>query len=78
MTTSSRSTRRSTRATPAVRPSTSTATSIGVNTAIYSPSGGSVGIGFGIPAETVKTVVAQLKDKGFVERGWIGVQGAAA
>ena len=46
---------------------------IGVNTAIYSPSGGSVGIGFGIPSDTVKTVVAQLKDKGFVERGWIGV-----
>jgi serine protease Do len=47
---------------------------IAVNTAIYSPSGGSVGIGFGIPAETVKTVVAQLQDKGRVERGWIGVR----
>jgi serine protease Do len=47
---------------------------IGVNTAIYSPSGGSVGIAFAIPAETVKTVVAQLKDKGQVTRGWIGVQ----
>jgi serine protease Do len=47
---------------------------IAVNTAIYSPSGGSIGIGFGIPAETVKTVVAQLKDKGYVERGWIGVK----
>jgi serine protease Do len=47
---------------------------VAVNTAIYSPSGGSVGIGFGIPAETVKTVVAKLKDKGFVERGWIGVK----
>src|SRR5688572_21820059 len=47
---------------------------IGVNTAIYSPSGGSVGIAFAIPAETVKTVVAQLKDKGKVARGWIGVQ----
>jgi serine protease Do len=47
---------------------------IAVNTAIYSPSGGSVGIGFGIPSETVKTVVAQLKDKGSVTRGWIGVQ----
>ena len=47
---------------------------IAVNTAIYSPSGGSVGIGFGIPADTVKTVVAKLKDKGFVDRGWIGVQ----
>ena len=47
---------------------------IGVNTAIFSPSGGSVGIAFDIPAETVKTVVAQLKDKGMVSRGWIGVQ----
>ncbi len=47
---------------------------VAVNTAIYSPSGGSVGIGFGIPSETVKTVVAKLKDKGFVERGWIGVK----
>jgi len=47
---------------------------IGVNTAIYSPSGGSVGIGFDIPADTVKTVVAQLKASGHVTRGWIGVQ----
>ena len=47
---------------------------IGVNTAIYSPSGGSVGIGFDIPAETAKLVIAQLKDKGSVTRGWIGVQ----
>jgi serine protease Do len=47
---------------------------MGVNTAIYSPSGGSVGIAFSIPANTVKSVVAQLKDKGAVSRGWIGVQ----
>jgi serine protease Do len=47
---------------------------IGVNTAIFSPSGGSVGIGFAVPAETVKSVIAQLKDKGAVTRGWIGVQ----
>jgi|EndMetStandDraft_7_1072992.scaffolds.fasta_scaffold15365_2 serine protease Do len=47
---------------------------VGVNTAIYSPSGGSVGIAFSIPASTVKTVIAQLKDKGTVSRGWIGVQ----
>jgi serine protease Do len=47
---------------------------IGVNTAIFSPSGGNVGIAFAIPAETVKTVVAQLKEKGVVTRGWIGVQ----
>jgi serine protease Do len=47
---------------------------IGVNTAIFSPSGGSVGIGFDVPAETAKMVVAQLKDKGQVTRGWMGVQ----
>jgi serine protease Do len=47
---------------------------MGVNTAIYSPSGGSVGIAFSIPATTVKNVIAQLKDKGTVSRGWIGVQ----
>ena len=45
---------------------------MGVNTAIYSPSGGSVGIAFSIPASTVKNVIAQLKDKGSVSRGWIG------
>src|SRR6195256_6952269 len=39
-----------------------------------SPSGGSVGIAFAIPASTVKSVIAQLKDKGSVSRGWIGVQ----
>jgi serine protease Do len=47
---------------------------IGVNTAIFSPSGGSVGIAFDIPAETVKAVITQLKDHGAVTRGWIGVQ----
>src|SRR5215471_15613778 len=47
---------------------------IGVNTAIFSPSGGSVGIAFDIPADTVKNVVMQLRDKGSVTRGWIGVQ----
>jgi serine protease Do len=47
---------------------------IGVNTAIFSPSGGSVGIAFAIPASTVSSVVAQLRDKGSVSRGWIGVQ----
>ncbi len=46
---------------------------VGVNTAIYSPSGGSVGIGFDIPANTAKMIVAQLKDKGRVTRGWMGV-----
>jgi serine protease Do len=47
---------------------------IGVNTAIYSPSGGSVGIAFAIPSDTVKSVVSQLKEHGSVTRGWIGVQ----
>lgn len=47
---------------------------IGVNTAIFSPSGGSVGIGFAIPASTAKTIVADLRDDGNVTRGWLGVQ----
>ena len=47
---------------------------IGVNTAIYSPSGGSVGIGFDIPADTAKEVIAQLKAKGYVAHGFLGVQ----
>ncbi len=47
---------------------------IGVNTAIVSPSGGSVGIAFAIPADIAKEVVSQLKEKGTVSRGWIGVQ----
>jgi serine protease Do len=46
---------------------------IGVNTAIFSPSGGSVGIAFAIPSSTVKSVIAQLKDSGKVTRGWLGV-----
>jgi serine protease Do len=47
---------------------------IGVNTAIFSPSGGSVGIAFAIPSDTVSSVIAQLKEHGSVTRGWIGVQ----
>ena len=47
---------------------------IGVNTAIFSPSGGNVGIAFDIPAPTVTKVVAQLREKGRVDRGWLGVQ----
>ncbi|MBV8650485.1 MAG: trypsin-like peptidase domain-containing protein, partial [Alphaproteobacteria bacterium] len=47
---------------------------IGINTAIYSPNGGSVGIGFAIASDVVKTVVEQLKTNGAVTRGWIGVQ----
>jgi serine protease Do len=47
---------------------------VGMNTAIFSPSGGSVGIGFAIPASTVRAIVDQLKDHGNVSRGWLGVQ----
>ena len=47
---------------------------IGVNTAIYSPSGGSVGIAFDIPASTVESVIPQLQKRGSVERGWLGVE----
>jgi serine protease Do len=47
---------------------------IGVNTMIFSPTGGSIGIGFAIPAETANAIVAQLKEKGSVTRGWFGVQ----
>src|SRR6476659_6537172 len=47
---------------------------IGVNTAIFSPSGGSVGIAFAIPSDTVSSVISQLKEHGSVTRGWIGVQ----
>ncbi len=47
---------------------------IGINTAIYSPNGGSVGIGFAIPSNLAKDVVAQLKENGKVERGWLGVK----
>jgi serine protease Do len=47
---------------------------VGVNTAIFSPSGGNVGIAFAIPAATVDSVVQQLRDKGTVTRGYIGVQ----
>ena len=50
---------------------------IGVNTAIFSPSGGSVGIGFAIPSNLVKQVVSQLEDHGKVQRGWLGVAAQA-
>jgi len=46
---------------------------IGVNTAIFSPSGGNIGIGFAIPANMVQDIVADLKEHGNVERGWLGV-----
>ncbi len=47
---------------------------IGINTAIYSPSGGSVGIGFAIPSGIAKNIIGQLKDHGKIDRGWLGVQ----
>ncbi len=47
---------------------------IGINTAIYSPNGGSVGIGFAIPSNAAGPVIAQLRASGHVDRGWLGVQ----
>ena len=47
---------------------------VGIDTAIYSPSGGSVGIGFAIPSNVAKNIVAQLREHGKVARGWLGVQ----
>jgi serine protease Do len=46
---------------------------VGVNAAIFSPSGGNIGIGFAVPSTLAKHVVAQLKEHGKVERGWLGV-----
>lgn len=46
---------------------------IGVNTAIFSPSGASAGIGFAVPAKLTQQVIAQLRETGRVERGWLGV-----
>jgi serine protease Do len=47
---------------------------VGVNTAIFSPNGGSVGIGFAIPANQVISIVDELKDNGSIDRGWLGLQ----
>ena len=47
---------------------------IGINSAIYSPTGGSVGIGFSIPSDLAQNVINQLQDTGHVARGWLGVQ----
>ena len=47
---------------------------IGVNTAILSPGGGSVGIGFSVPSDLVQKIVADLADDGTITRGWLGVQ----
>lgn len=46
---------------------------VGINSQIYTRTGGSIGLSFAIPAGLAKEVVAQLKDKGRVERGWLGV-----
>ena len=46
---------------------------VGINTAIFSPTGGSIGIGFAIPIEMAKEVLPQLKERGQVTRGWLGV-----
>ena len=50
---------------------------IGINTAIFSPSGGSMGIGFAIPVSTAKMVLEQIVKNGSVTRGWIGVEAQA-
>ena len=47
---------------------------VGVNTAIFSPNGGNVGIGFAIPSAQARSVIEALKQSGQVERGWLGVQ----
>ncbi len=47
---------------------------IGINTAIFSPTGGNVGIGFAIPANLAEPLIAQLKEEGRITRGWLGVQ----
>jgi serine protease Do len=47
---------------------------IGINTAIFSPSGGSIGIGFAIPSNMAKNTVAQLREYGHPRRGWLGVK----
>lgn len=47
---------------------------IGVNSAIFSPSGGNVGIGFAVPTSLVESVVKQLKETGHIKRGWLGVK----
>ncbi len=47
---------------------------VGINTAIYSPNGGSVGVGFAIPSDQAQTIVAKLMKSGSIEHGFIGVQ----
>jgi len=47
---------------------------IGINTAIFSPTGGNVGIGFAIPSNLAAPLIAQLEEQGYITRGWLGVQ----
>jgi len=47
---------------------------VGVNTAIFSPNGGSVGIGFAIPSNQMQEIIAELKSDGAIDRGWLGIQ----
>ncbi len=47
---------------------------VGMNSMIFSPTGGSVGIGFSIPSKTVQSIITQLRENGHVSRGWLGVQ----
>jgi serine protease Do len=47
---------------------------VGVNTAIFSPSGGSIGIGFAIPSSLAKNIIDQLRNQGHIRRGWLGVR----
>jgi serine protease Do len=46
---------------------------VGMNSAIYSPTGGSVGIGFAIPSALIRSTVLELREKGHIDRGWLGV-----
>nr|WP_317134977.1 Do family serine endopeptidase [Brytella acorum] len=47
---------------------------VGINTAIYSPSGGSIGIGFSIPSNDARGIIDQLRKVGHVQRGWMGIR----
>ena len=47
---------------------------VGINTAIFSPNGGNVGIGFSIPSKQAEPILRQLREQGYVERSWLGVQ----
>ena len=47
---------------------------IGINAAIFSPSGGNIGIGFAVPSAMAKTVISQLREFGTIHRGWLGVK----